>query len=85
MSNIHALVLHVEQLIKQNQLLQQENQSLRAQTAEQEEKLAALELNDREQGFSAEDEEAMGHLISLIDENLGEPVSSISSEAQEND
>ena len=72
MSNIHSLVLHVEQLIKQNQLLQQENQTLRNQTAEQEETLATLtEQNQDQAGFSAEDEATMTQLLSLLDAGLG--------------
>lgn len=72
MSNIHSLVLHVEQLIKQNQLLQQENQTLRNQTAEQEETLATLtEQNQDQAGFSAEDEATMTQLLSLLDARLG--------------
>jgi regulator of replication initiation timing len=71
-SNIHSLVLHVEQLIKQNQLLQQENQTLRNQTAEQEETLATLtEQNQDQAGFSAEDEATMTQLLSLLDAGLG--------------
>lgn len=85
MSNIHSLVLHVEQLIKQNQLLLQENQSLRSQTAEQEEKLTALELNNNDQNFSVADEEAMGNLIHLLDEHLDTSPAHITSEAQDND
>lgn len=70
-SNIHSLVLHVEQLIKQNQLLQQENQTLRNQTAEQEETLATLtEQNQGQAGFSAEDEATMTQLLSLLDAGL---------------
>jgi regulator of replication initiation timing len=70
-SNIHSLVLHVEQLIKQNQLLQQENQTLRNQTAEQEETLATLtEQNQDQAGFSAEDEATMTQLLSLLDAEL---------------
>ncbi len=72
MSNIHSLVLHVEQLIKQNQLLQQENQTLRMQTAVQEETLATLtEQNQDQAGFSAEDEATMTQLLSLLDARLG--------------
>lgn len=71
-SNIHSLVLHVEQLIKQNQLLQQENQTLRMQTAVQEETLATLtEQNQDQAGFSAEDEATMTQLLSLLDARLG--------------
>ena len=71
-SNIHSLVLHVEQLIKQNQLLQQENQTLRNQTAEQEETLATLtEQNQDQAGFSAVDEATMTQLLSLLDAGLG--------------
>jgi len=65
-------VLHVEQLIKQNQLLQQENQTLRMQTAVQEETLATLtEQNQDQAGFSAEDEATMTQLLSLLDARLG--------------
>lgn len=71
-SNIHSLVLHVEQLIKQNQLLQQENQTLRNQTAEQEQTLTAITAQNQDQaGFSAEDEATMTQLLSLLDSGLG--------------
>lgn len=70
MSKIHSLVLHVEQLLKQHQLLQQENQALRAQIAEQEEKLASLDASQNQQGYSAADEATMQRLIDLVDNNL---------------
>jgi regulator of replication initiation timing len=69
-SKIHSLVLHVEQLLKQHQLLQQENQALRAQIAEQEEKLASLDASQNQQGYSAADEATMQRLIDLVDNNL---------------
>lgn len=70
MSKIHSLVLHVEQLLKQHQLLQQENQALRAQVAEQEEKLTNLDFTQNQQSYSDEDEETMQRLIDLVDHNL---------------
>jgi len=69
-SKIHSLVLHVEQLLKQHQLLQQENQALRAQVAEQEEKLTNLDFTQNQQSYSDEDEETMQRLIDLVDHNL---------------
>lgn len=70
MSKIHSLVLHIEQLLKQHQLLQQENQALRAQVAEQEEKLTNLEFSQNQQSYSEEDEATMQRLIDLVDHNL---------------
>ena len=70
MSKIHSLVLHVEQLLKQHQLLQQENQALRTQISEQEEKLANLDISQNQQGYSTEDEATMQRLIDLVDNNL---------------
>lgn len=70
MSKIHSLVLHVEQLLKQHQLLQQENQALRAQVAEQEEKLTNLDFTQNQQSYPDEDEETMQRLIDLVDHNL---------------
>jgi len=69
-SKIHSLVLHVEQLLKQHQLLQQENQALRTQISEQEEKLANLDISQNQQGYSTEDEATMQRLIDLVDNNL---------------
>jgi len=69
-SKIHSLVLHVEQLLKQHQLLQQENQALRAQVAEQEEKLTNLDFTQNQQSYPDEDEETMQRLIDLVDHNL---------------
>jgi len=69
-SKIHSLVLHIEQLLKQHQLLQQENQALRAQVAEQEEKLTNLEFSQNQQSYSEEDEATMQRLIDLVDHNL---------------
>ncbi|HCH23873.1 MAG TPA: hypothetical protein DE179_06200 [Oceanospirillaceae bacterium] len=70
MSKIHSLVLHIEQLLKQHQLLQQENQTLRAQIAEQEETLTNLDISQNQQGYSAADEATMQRLIDLVDNNL---------------
>jgi len=69
-SKIHSLVLHIEQLLKQHQLLQQENQTLRAQIAEQEETLTNLDISQNQQGYSAADEATMQRLIDLVDNNL---------------
>lgn len=69
-SKIHSLVLHIEQLLKQHQLLQQENQALRAQVAEQEEKLTNLEFSQNQQSYSEQDETTMQRLIDLVDHNL---------------
>ena len=86
MSNIHSLVLHVEQLLKRQQLLQQENQALRMQVAEQEEKLSSLQVEQSDSAFTADDEATLQNLIDLIDHNLPtDKPTNKASEAHENE